>query len=674
MFDAGDRSWGWLPEGRSTGSREVAGRGSPDGRGMFEDESMASTAAVSAVNVAVHARSEAAVGSSSMLAQGLGLSLLDNFQVLGSRCGWTGRLDVTARPLLERRTVRRSGDAYTTKECSGPQTRPSPTFLPAPHSLTTSTSTFAPPRDVCLSHCRTHHGRIAFATLPRSTRRERDRRNVRGPPASTHRPHLPHRWTNTTTPAILYSAVASHVMEASLLPTTEHVRPETPGLKSRSTSITPPPSSQLTHPAAVRTPSPPTPQLTSPPPTSKLSNTTALVESAAAVLYSHDQVNNASAEELRSMVDNLTNALRDMRLSAAHYKLQHNMAVMESQESASRMAVELAMVQRELDVLQQAEKRRQAAAPPEPSYAESANAANAIIMAEMNRQNQVLQAENEQLRDLFEQQKRLTEHREGEIISLIDENDRLKTRIRKNRDHMAPFLDQMNEHGSPRSNFGTPHQPTPRRLQRTPLSNENIRGPNNFEALLLADKMLSQEIATAPTTPRTAHAPRSRGHHRGAQSMSSLPNTPNRRSHPYARPPRTPQSYMPAPVPQSAPPAHYQQKPAPERRQSSNSTITASSIDEEEAFTDREDDHINESQASQMATSMLRRAPPPKAMQAPPSSNLVQSKIFGHVKKGHSSTRPKEFEKRRPESAGHQGSPRGRAEHGVGLGIGGLRE
>ena len=374
------------------------------------------------------------------------------------------------------------------------------------------------------------------------------------------------------------------------------------------------------------------------------------------------------------MVDHLTNALRDMRLSAAHYKLQHNMAVMESQEAASRMAVELAMAHRELDVLQQAEEKRRQAAP-EPSYAESAHAANAIIMAEMNRQNQILQAENEQLRDLFEQQKRLTEHREGELASLIEENDCLKSRIRKNRDHMAPLLEQMNEHSSPRSTYGTPHQPTPRRLHRTPLSNENIRGPNNFEALLLADKMLSQETATAPTTPRTAtHVQRSRGHHRGAQSMSSLPNTPNRRSHPYARPPRTPPSYMPATIPQSAPPAHYQQKPAHERRQSSNSTITASSVDEEEAFTDREDDQINESQASQMASTMLRSAPPPKAMHAPPSSNLIQSKIFGHVKKGHSSTRSKEIEKRRPEPAGHHASPRGRVDHGVGLSIGGLRE
>lgn len=386
------------------------------------------------------------------------------------------------------------------------------------------------------------------------------------------------------------------------------------------------------------------------------------------------------------MVNDLTGALRDVRLSAAHYKLQYNMAVMESQESASRMAVELAMAQREIDVLQQAEeKRRNNMVSPAQSFQESPiNPANAILMSELNRQCQILQNENEELRDLLDQQKRLTEHREGELASRMEENDRLKTRIRKNRDHIAPFLpylEQMNDQGSPRSLFGTPYQNAPRqRVNRVPppLSAENSRGQSNFEALLLADKMLSQETATAPSTPTRSHAPRSRfGHSRGTHSMSSLPQTPNRRStHVHPGVPRTPPTFAAVNVPQSAPPAHYQQKSTHVRRESSNSTITASSVDEEEAFTEREDDEIPESQASQMATSMLRRAAPPKQMSAPSSqsSQLVQSKIFGHVKKAGSLGRTGDIEKRRLQSAEHHGSPtkRGRIDQGVGLGIGGL--
>ncbi|KAJ4305514.1 hypothetical protein N0V90_001045 [Kalmusia sp. IMI 367209] len=502
-------------------------------------------------------------------------------------------------------------------------------------------------------------------------------------------------------------APLSQASQDSLMPSTEISRPATPKMRSVSrsgspglaqdqakftspappttSSMTPPPSSQIPNTrSVVRTPTPPTPQLSSPPPTSKLPNQPSALAESAAALYSPDQVNNASADELRAMVNDLTSKLRDVRLSAAHHKLQYNMAVMESQESASRMGVELAMAQREIDVLQKAEeKRRNNVVTPEPSYQESPSvAANAILMSEMNRQIQMLRHENEELRDLFDQQKRTTEHREGEIASLMEENDRLKARIRKNRDHVAPYLpylEQMNE--SPRSTFGTPHATPRHKINRVPaLTHDHSRGQSNFEALLLADKMLSQETATAPSTPTRLHAPKSRfGHTRGAQSMSSLPQTPSRRSaHIPIEVPRTPTTFSAINIPQSAPAAHYQQKVPHVRRESSNSTITASSVDEEEAFTDREEDEVTESQASQLATSMLRRAPPTKQPSAPPSqsSNLIQSKIFGQVKKGHGLTRSVEYEKKRLQSAEHHGSPtkRGRLDGGVGLGIGGLRD
>jgi hypothetical protein len=130
-------------------------------------------------------------------------------------------------------------------------------------------------------------------------------------------------------------------------------------------SMTPPPSCQLpVLRTAARTPTPSTPQLSSPPPTSKLPNQPSTLADSTAALYKEEQINNASADELRSMVNELTGALRDVRISAAHYKLQYNMAVMESQESASRMAVELAMAQREIDVLQQAEEKRRSTMAP----------------------------------------------------------------------------------------------------------------------------------------------------------------------------------------------------------------------------------------------------------------------------------------------------------------------
>ncbi|KAF2009768.1 hypothetical protein BU24DRAFT_428638 [Aaosphaeria arxii CBS 175.79] len=507
----------------------------------------------------------------------------------------------------------------------------------------------------------------------------------------------------------------SQLSQDSLMPSTEVSRPNTPKMYSVSrsaspaplnvpkassedrtkftspappttSSMTPPPSSQLPNirTAVLRTPSPPDPQLTSPPPTAKLPDQPSVLTESASALYSPEQITNASPDELRCMVDELTSALRDVRLSAAHYKLQYNMAVMESQEAASRMAVELAMAQREIDVLKQAEvKRRNSIPTPTQTVQESpVDSANAIMMSELNRQCQILQQDNEELRDALEQQKRLTEHREGELASLMEENDRLKTRIRKNRDHMAqflPFQDQINEQGSPRSMFGTPLQATPRqRAQRVPqpLSVEH-RGQSNFDILLRADQILNEKTTTAPSTPTRSHAHRSRlGHTRGTHSMSSLPHTPNRHTtHRHTGVPRTPNTFSAINIPQSAPPAQYQRVP-PVRRESSNSTITASSVDEEEAFTDREDDEIPESQASQAATSMLRRSGSQKRASAPSSqAQLVQSKLFGHVKKGSTMSRPGESEKRRlPSTAMHHASPtkRGRMESEVGLGIGGL--
>ncbi|PVI06131.1 hypothetical protein DM02DRAFT_610084 [Periconia macrospinosa] len=468
----------------------------------------------------------------------------------------------------------------------------------------------------------------------------------------------------------------------SKAPSQEHDKFASPAPPTTS-SMTPPPSSQIPNSRTIaRTPTPPTPQLTSPPPTSKLPDQPSALTESAAAIYSQDEISKASADELRSMINEVTNALRDVRLSAAHYKLQYNMAVMESQEAASRMAVELAMAQREIDVLQQAEEKRRNAIVPEPNYEESTTtAANAILISEMNRQIQLLQGENEELHDINDQQKRIIEHREGELASLVEENDRLKTRIRRNREHIAPylpFLEQMGE--SPRSSFGTPHATPRHKTNRVngPVSNEE-RGQSNFEALLLADKMLSQDTTTAPSTPARLNAPRSRyGHSRGTHSMSSLPQTPNRRSQPRTHVPRTPPTFSAVNIPQSAPPAHYQSGTPQVRRESSNSTITASSVDEEEAFTDREEDQVPESQASQAATSMLRNVLPPKQASAPSSqsSNLIQSKIYGQVKKGRGLTRPGDIEKRRLQSAEHHGNPskRGRVDAGLGLGIGGLRD
>ncbi|CAG5179626.1 uncharacterized protein ALTATR162_LOCUS9380 [Alternaria atra] len=82
-----------------------------------------------------------------------------------------------------------------------------------------------------------------------------------------------------------------------------------------------------------------------------------------------------------------------------------------------------------------------------------------------------------------------------------------------------------------------------------------------------------------------------------------------------------------------------------------------------------------------MARNLLQRAQPTKGMMsAPPPAqptNLVQSKIFGQVKKGHGLTRAGELKRGCMPSTADlrtQMSPpkRGPLDQGVGLGIGGL--
>lgn len=460
-------------------------------------------------------------------------------------------------------------------------------------------------------------------------------------------------------------------------------------------SITPPPSSQIP-PAppsrtSIRTPTPPTPVLSSPPPTSRPSTQL----SGPALTFTLEQVTDATADELRDMVGELMVALRESRTSSAHHKLQYNMLCLDSVEAQNRMAVELAMAQREVEVLQQAEERRrnEIASPHQSIQQQTVSPANAALLNEMSRHIQILQNENEELRDMVDHSKRVTERREGEIATLVEENERLRGRIRKNRDHLNGLLGDVYDTTSPMSITSTPRYPnTPRsRARGQPTSDPSNRGQQAFEALLLADKMLSEKTTTAPTTPTRGNAPKARfSHTRGAQSLSSIPATPNSRSRPAQQQPSTvavprtpPSSFRPAAqAPRSAPAANV---PKQRRRGSTDSTITASSIEGAINESDK-DTEIDESQASQMASNLLRRTPQHYTMGGSPHASQSQSKgqrgtsvqarLFGQVKKPGVG-RPAEKEKR--SISGVEDSGTGNAakrsrtsDVGIGLGIGGM--
>ncbi|KAF2086634.1 hypothetical protein K490DRAFT_74239 [Saccharata proteae CBS 121410] len=475
-----------------------------------------------------------------------------------------------------------------------------------------------------------------------------------------------------------------------------------------SSSMTPPPSSQVPPVAlnrsSVRTPTPPTPQLSSPPPTQR----------SGSISFTNEQVSNASTDELRGMVGELLGALREARTSAAHHKLQYNLLSLDSSEVANRMEVELTMAQREVEVLQQAEERRRSniTSPTDSVHEPSLSAENAALLNEMSRHCQMLQSENEELRNMLGQARRSVEKRDGQIASLLEDNERLRGRIRKNREHMNALglLDgtYYPDISSPRSVMGssTPRYPiTPSRGARnrghTTGSPHSTRTQNQqpFEALLIADEMLRQgPTATAPSTPTRA-GPTSGGrghfsHARNTHSLSSIASPHQRGPRPPMTVPHTPPTFAAAtsaPIPHSAPAAHKVRILRPVLRrershESTDSTITASSVEAEAipdagagSFDSAKDVEIAESSASQMAGELLRRSgeqrvPPTfeTGASAADRGSSKQSKLFGRVTKPGLKRGADLHEKRSISAtlAEEAGSPpkRGR----VGLGIGGL--
>ena len=469
-----------------------------------------------------------------------------------------------------------------------------------------------------------------------------------------------------------------------------------------SSITTPPPSTQVAyhaHAVVARTPSPLAALLSSPPPTNKQVS----YPSGAATANdtpSPDQIENASVEELRAMVADLSVSLRESRTAAAHYKLQHNMLLIDSSKANNAMAVELAMMQRDIEFMQDSEERRRHSTSSPSQTLEAA--AHTALINDLTRQGALLQAENEELRQLLSQTRKSLENRECRVASLEEENERLRHRIRSNREHMNGFIDTVFDR-SPASAQNTPgrhsYMDTPRSAgpnrapALTPGRHPQERRDNNlaFDALLLADKVLSQETATAPSTPKNQGSRQGRsGHVRGTHSLSSLPSTPTRRIQASTVNLRTP-TYLSSIVEPTEPPFIPQFNPAritPNRRRraSSDSTITASS--EEDEMEERgkanrsrdDDDQIPESSASQAATSMLRQTPKKR-------KPVNQSKILGKITKP---TTPAKVlgdsispEKRRnlsgipgPEvernsmSKGSAGSPKKRRLEAVGLGIG----
>lgn len=444
--------------------------------------------------------------------------------------------------------------------------------------------------------------------------------------------------------------------------------------------MTPPPSSQLppSNASKARTPTPTFSHISTPPPTIETSSQRQPLDFASTLTA--DRIATASPDELRTAVAELQASVQQNKMSAAHHKLQYQMLAQESAAAIERLAVEARMERYENDVIHIAEQARVASTPVQSlSIQEGMVAVQKDLYQRMCQEIQFLTETNHTLERESLQQQRTISIQEGEVVSLTDKVTLLRDRIRENREHFNRYRHPQVE-STPRSVYSTPHRGH-HQSQNQP-----------FAALLQASEMASQNMGAK------------KGHSRNAQSMSSLPNTPQRvQKHPqasYQTPVGVHRQQMMAPATAPQPrasalrtPNIFAQPLLPASAQqirsripASDGTVSASDRgeddddedddDDSEAETDilEPDDDVAESQASHVASRMLRTSQ--EQLQAKRDSfkgsgmlsshgggkAMKQTQLFGAVRKGN-------VERGGPEPP----TKRKRVGDPVGLGIAGVR-
>ncbi|KAM5442730.1 hypothetical protein MferCBS31731_002113 [Microsporum ferrugineum] len=432
----------------------------------------------------------------------------------------------------------------------------------------------------------------------------------------------------------------------------------TPTRPSSSSDMTPPPSTRAS--ASVSTPaqrsrSQSHPFLASPPSTVNQSLCDAYGMSER--LPTVGEIDDADEPALRKIANELLVVAQDFRMSAAHFKLQNSLLSLTSSEAVKRAEVEQQLAKREVEILQSDEYRARRGIAQE----ESARSLQSHELSGARARIQDLEQMNATLDRRLHRAKQIIEEKSGQYEMLLEENGRLKKRIRDNREHFTMMIDGGSLPSSPRAELHTPQRKAAAAQQQRhipesarPYSGKQLGSQDLLATLLAADQVLhGDSTRNQPSQQSKARANRSyHGHTRGAHSMSSLtPISHVRMSEPSS------QARFFTPVNKKARVSRTSPTPASRHldeqdggRRDRDSTLSASDV---EAVTDED---IPASQASSLATSMLRRYPGP-SQEAPPiptnigkSSAMLQSKLFGHVKKA-GLDRPVDQAKRKSSSS-----------------------
>ncbi|KAG8671113.1 hypothetical protein FPOAC2_04435 [Fusarium poae] len=340
------------------------------------------------------------------------------------------------------------------------------------------------------------------------------------------------------------------------------------------------------------------------------------------------QVLDASADELRVMLQNALAEQQKLKTEAAHFKLQYNLMALQADDDTKRAAVEHEMMRREVEALRNAEHTRQAK-----KELDSASETVQAKYLQMKAWYEGTLQDQEVLQRRLKTAKKVIKQREDEYNSLAEERDMLLNRIRENREHMQMLC-------SPGGIF---HALAPKQRgvvvpsshgqrgsqQQASRTQVHSRQEHGLSALLQA---MSQDNNSAPSTPMHTHRPPPRHvgkHSRNAQSMSSLPTTP------MSRPAGPHVGLLPSVnlVPQTEPQRYTQRQFIPttpkserQRRRSRESTISVEDNEElarqalelvsvaqsstsqpSHSQSRSHNGEIHDSQASQAAAELLRR-------------------------------------------------------------------
>jgi len=333
-------------------------------------------------------------------------------------------------------------------------------------------------------------------------------------------------------------------------------------------------------------------------------------------MYTSEQISSATMEELQNMVTDVMGECRRARTEAAHHKLQYQMLRMETSETMNRLEVEMQMSHKDVQVLK--DQRNSQLFTPELSGTDGGMLSpRKQRVLDLENACRFLEIQNGQLFGRLHDIKTVLVEREG---SMLEETERLRERIRQNRKHVNLFRDLQPTVESPSSTFATPSV-TPAR---------NYAGGDRFAALLEA-------ASSAPSTPITKYV-RTQGR--------VAPVTPRQAVVPaygpyFVHPAKSLARALPVTDP--TPIRHHHRR----RRESRDSTISASDVDAEE-----------QSMTSVGSVEHARQVEPVTPNM---SSRMVQSSQSAKRKLGDDSPLAQRSQKR------------GKMVEGVGLGIGGLR-